>query len=297
MGKVSGRAGLWWTALLTVAACSSLEPAPVQPNSGAGVGGSGVYIHGSAACGNTAGTAGASGGGGVTGSGSGDALPSDFGTGGSLGGATSSSESGGATSGAGSSGGAPGSGGSVAGAGGEAPAQLGHALLFTEYVEGSSSYKALEISAIEDSTLEGCRIATYFNGATTATGISLEGTLIGGETSVLCSSALAGLGVACDRVTSLSFNGDDAVVLECDGVVVDVIGQVGLDPGNAWGSGDSSTLDHTLRRKCDASADSDALDAFDPALQWQGYAQDTFDDLGARDCSSDGAAGASGADG
>ena len=51
-----------------------------------------------------------------------------------------------------------------------------------------------------------------------------------------------------------------------------MIGQVGFDPGTAWGSGMTSTLDHTLRRKASVSAgDPDGSNAFDPAAEWDGY--------------------------
>jgi hypothetical protein len=49
------------------------------------------------------------------------------------------------------------------------------------------------------------------------------------------------------------FNGDDAVVLRRGSAVIDVIGQVCFDPGAAWVSGMTSTLDHTLRRKATVS--------------------------------------------
>jgi predicted extracellular nuclease len=78
------------------------------------------------------------------------------------------------------------------------------------------------------------------------------------------------------------YNGDDAVVLRRGSAVVDVIGQVGTDPGAEWGSGATSTADNTLRRKPPIVAgDTDGGDAFDPAVQWDGFAVDTFDGLGA----------------
>ena len=45
------------------------------------------------------------------------------------------------------------------------------------------------------------------------------------------------------------FNGDDAILLRKNGVVIDSIGQLGFDPGTEWGSGLTSTADNTLRRK------------------------------------------------
>src|SRR5438034_366811 len=80
---------------------------------------------------------------------------------------------------------------------------LARAFLFTEYVEGSSTYKALELSALDDSSLDGCRIAVYFNGGTEASGSALEGTLLAGERTVICSSSLAELIDGCDHTAGL----------------------------------------------------------------------------------------------
>ena len=60
-----------------------------------------------------------------------------------------------------------------------------------------------------------------------------------------------------------------------------MIGQIGVDPGTNWGTGLVSTLDHTLRRKVTVcSGDPIGSDAFDPAPEWDGFAQDTFNGLG-----------------
>jgi predicted extracellular nuclease len=159
-------------------------------------------------------------------------------------------------------------------------------VFFSEYVEGSSSYKALELTAREDSTLAGCRLVTYFNGASAGTGIALDGSVPAGSTYVLCSSGLGSLlETACTRTTNLTFNGDDAVALECNGTTIDVIGQIGVDPGDAWTGGEASTLNQTLRRLCTASlGDTDGLDAFDPTAEWTAHAIDTFDGLGSQEC-------------
>jgi hypothetical protein len=174
------------------------------------------------------------------------------------------------------------SGGAGMGQGGAAV----HAFLFSEYVEGSSSYKALEITAREPSTFAGCRLVTYFNGSSSGSGIALDGSLSSGGTYVLCSTSLATLvGSACHRATNLTFNGDDALALECDGMLLDVIGQIGVDPGDGWGTGDASTLNHTLRRSCaSSSGDRDGSDSFEPASEWSAFPADTFDGLGQTEC-------------
>jgi hypothetical protein len=214
---------------------------------------------------------------------------------GARGGASSGGRAGGGTGGsrAGSGGRGGGAGGTAGGASGRAGSDGGpsavHALYFSEYVEGSSSYKALEIQARAASTLSGCRLVTYFNGAASGSGIALDGALEKGGVTTLCSTALAALlGAPCDRATNLTFNGDDAVALECNGATLDVIGQIGVDPGDAWSSGDTSSLNQTLRRRCGAPAgDPNGADAFEPALEWLAFPTDTFDGLGLAECAVD----------
>jgi hypothetical protein len=157
-------------------------------------------------------------------------------------------------------------------------------LMFTEYVEGSGSLKALEIYAISAGSLEGCELETYFNGKLVPGKLALHGELAAGQTQVLCSSALAmAQPTLCTRSTNLTFNGDDALALTCAGKLVDVIGQPGVDPGESWGKG--ATADHTLRRRCEVeSGQVDGTKPFDPALEWTSFAVDTFADLGKRVC-------------
>ena len=63
--------------------------------------------------------------------------------------------------------------------------------------------------------------------------------------------------------------------------MIDAIGQIGFDPGSEWGTGLTSTADNTLRRKGTISAgDTNGSDAFDPSIEWDGFATNTFDGLG-----------------
>jgi hypothetical protein len=181
------------------------------------------------------------------------------------------------------------SGGEATGEAGVAgrPAAGRRALLFSEYVEGSSSYKALEVRAVEPTPLDGCQLGIYSNGSTEGKSTRLEGELRAGETYVLCTSSLADvLGATCSLVVkSLSFNGNDAVTLECDGAVVDAIGQVGFDPKAAWSAGEVSTVNQTLRRRCSvAQGDAVAADAFDPSVEWTSHPLDEFSGLGSPGC-------------
>ena len=158
------------------------------------------------------------------------------------------------------------------------------ALMFSEYVEGSGSFKALEIYAFEASSLEGCELLTYFNGKLEPSRLALHGQLGRGELQVLCSSTLAtAQPQACSRSTSLTFNGDDALGLSCGGELLDVIGQIGVDPGDAWGAG--ATADHTLRRRCEVLAGRrDGTSPFEIDAEWLTLGIDTFSDLGVRNC-------------
>src|SRR5690606_34508762 len=63
--------------------------------------------------------------------------------------------------------------------------------------------------------------------------------------------------------------------------ILDVIGQIGVDPGTEWGIGPTSTADNTLRRKAGVCAgDANGTNVFDPAEEWDGFAIDTFIGLG-----------------
>ena len=54
-----------------------------------------------------------------------------------------------------------------------------------------------------------------------------------------------------------------------------------MTPAASWGSGSTTTQDHTLRRKAAVSTgDSNASNTFDPGLEWDGYPVDTFAGLG-----------------
>ena len=171
-------------------------------------------------------------------------------------------------------------------------------LFISEYIEGSSNNKAIEIyngtGAPVDLAAGGYTISMYFNGATSAgTNIALTGTIADGDVFVLAhSSANATILAQADQTSGSSFyNGDDAIVLSKTGGNVDVIGQVGFDPGSEWGTGNISTQNNTIRRQSPfCVGDTDETDAYDPATEWDGFAQDTVDGLGSHtaDCSGGG---------
>ncbi len=169
------------------------------------------------------------------------------------------------------------------------PAQAAeNSLFFSEYIEGTSNNKALEIyngtGAPVDLSAEQYVVQMYFNGSATAgLTIALTGTVANDDVFVLANSAASAPILAqADQLNGAGwFNGDDAIVLRSGGAagsILDVIGQVGVDPGTEWGTGLASTADNTLRRL--GHPDTEPADAFDPGAQWQGFATDTFDGLG-----------------
>ena len=165
------------------------------------------------------------------------------------------------------------------------------AVLFSEYVEGSSFNKALEIYNPHSTAINLAAgqyvVQIYANGTNTPQSpIYLSGTIAAEDAFVLANSsaATAILAVADQTNTTVNFNGDDAIVLRMggtNGTVLDSIGQVGVDPGTEWGTGLTSTLDNTLRRKFSVpQGDLVPTNAFDPATEWDGYAVDTIVGLG-----------------
>lgn len=161
-------------------------------------------------------------------------------------------------------------------------------LFISEYVEGSSFNKALEIyngtGASVDLGTGQYVLEVYFNGSTSSTSLALTGIIPTGSVYILAHPS-ATLGVVPDVTTTvINFNGNDAIVLKkggSSGTVLDVIGQVGVNPGTQWGANDTSTLDRTLRRKVTiCQGDITTSNAFYTEPEWDGYAQNTFGGLG-----------------
>jgi hypothetical protein len=128
-------------------------------------------------------------------------------------------------------------------------------LFFSEYIEGGSSNKAIEIYNGTGATvdLSSYTVEIYTNGsATVGTSLALTGSIPNGEVYVICnSSAVAGILAVADISGSAvaNFNGDDALKLNKLGTTIDLFGVVGVDPGAAWTEGSYSTVDKTLVRK------------------------------------------------
>ncbi|EQB2601813.1 ExeM/NucH family extracellular endonuclease [Aeromonas salmonicida] len=167
-------------------------------------------------------------------------------------------------------------------------------LLISEYLEGSSNNKAVELSNLGATPvdLSQYRLALYANGKpltdAPTNSLALQGTLAPGASLVLANPSANAEILAKANQTSgnLVFNGDDALVLYRGSEIVDSFGQVGVDPGTAWVSGSVSTLDMTLRRKATVTTGrTDAAGPFNPALEYVAAPKDDASGLG---CSGDG---------
>jgi hypothetical protein len=165
---------------------------------------------------------------------------------------------------------------------------LAEELFISEYIEGASNNKAIEIF---NGTPNAINLASglyaiefYFNGSVSASlTIPLTGTVSAGDVYVIAHAlANATILAQTDQTSGAGwYNGDDAIVLIKNGVAIDVLGQIGFDPGTEWGTGLTSTADNTLRRKAPVShGDENGLNVFDPAIEWDGYATDNADNLG-----------------
>ena len=162
-------------------------------------------------------------------------------------------------------------------------------LIISEYVEGGSNNKAVELynNSGTELSLDGYNISLYSNGngelASPNNTLDLSGTLPANGTYVIVNAgSVDELKTKADiEATVTYFNGDDALVLTKDGVIVDSFGQLGVDPGKEWSAGGVTTKDKSLRRKLDITTGRvDATSAFDPSEQWEQFDKDDFSGIG-----------------
>jgi predicted extracellular nuclease len=151
-------------------------------------------------------------------------------------------------------------------------------VIFSEYIEGSSNNKAIEImnTGSESVDLSQFSIELYSNGNLTVQNLqTLSGTLDAGSVFVLAnSSAVDDILNVADITSSITFfNGNDVLLLKQNDVVVDRIGQLG--------NSESYGANVTLVRNDDITSGDPQFDLpFDPTVEWTSFPQNTFTYLG-----------------
>jgi endonuclease I/chitodextrinase len=148
-------------------------------------------------------------------------------------------------------------------------------LFISEYVEGSSNNKAIEIANFTGETvnLSAYTIKKQVNGAGSWQNIlQLNGTITNSDVFVIAnsSSAAAILNVA-DQTSGapIDFNGNDPVGLFKNDVLIDIVGTFN-------GGSTNFAINTTLRRKNTISSPNTTY----TVNEWDSFSQDTFDGLG-----------------
>ncbi len=158
-------------------------------------------------------------------------------------------------------------------------------LFFSEYLEGASNNKAIEIynptsSAIN---LTDYVIYRYNNGSPTPTDSLFPlDILAAGDVWVAGNpSAVAAILSESDTLHTITFfNGDDALSLKkiSSNTVLDIIGIIGVDPGTNWPVGTGATSEFTLTRMIGTQQGN--LTWSTAATEYNVHPQNTFDSLG-----------------
>ena len=164
---------------------------------------------------------------------------------------------------------------------GEQPAPSSNSVYISEYIEGGSYNKAIELfnSSSEAVNLSDYDLVMLSNGATADSDrkvLALNGEIAAGGVATFANSravaALTDGSVINNSV--INFNGDDYIELVYKGEVVDSLGTYGVRTN--WGK------DKTLVRKASVTAgNATRSGSFDASVEWDSYAKDTFDYFGA----------------
>ena len=183
-----------------------------------------------------------------------------------------------------------------------------YGLYFSEYLEGSSNNKALEIKNPSpdwyDMDANNCYVLRYNNGVTIPSDVLALGpnvpnypgfpgtTIVSAGPSVIApgdvftmanpSAVPEILAVSDHNGTIAFFNGDDAMALECGGTLIDIIGVIGQDPGVNWPVGAGFTSEFTLVRRCRVRGETDW--AVSSSGQWEVNPQNDVSLLGSGSC-------------
>ena len=127
-------------------------------------------------------------------------------------------------------------------------------LIISEYVEGSSSNKYIEIynGTGSNVNLSDYQILLFSNGNSAPNNTNtLSGILADGAVVVYSNSSASIYTGTTTNLSAIGFNGDDAIALYKISTTsyVDIFGRIGNDPGSSWTSGSHNTINKTLVRK------------------------------------------------
>ena len=189
-------------------------------------------------------------------------------------------------------------------------------LFFSEYIEGSSNNKAVEIYNPTDAPIDlsSYSIERYSNGSDAVSDeMNLSGTINAGGTWIVTNSdtnstnefgyIMVELYNMADQwapvyPSPLYMNGNDAMSLSKNGSIIDIIGKIGEDPGEGGGWTDDATAgftdanggawwtkNHTLVRKASVKSGVKTNPVlFNPASQWDSLSINTWTELGTHEC-------------
>ena len=169
-------------------------------------------------------------------------------------------------------------------------------LFISEYAEGSGYNKYVEIynSSDSDVDLTNYELWGINNGGTWPESVlELTGSIAPGDVFVV---AYCGNGNNCSdelilaeadmqtNSSTMNFNGDDALGLAFNGILIDAIGEDGDDPGSGFSLPGGDTKDNTLVRNCDVTIGSDwSVSSSEESSQWTVLPKDNWDGLGAHE--------------
>lgn len=166
-------------------------------------------------------------------------------------------------------------------------------LFFSEYIEGNSSNKAIELfnASKEEISLSTFTIERFNNGVTVPSFVlnlsDVKASIGPGEVLVIANpSANEAILSEADATGEITYyNGDDALALVESGEIVDMFGKIGEDPGSNWPVGATgATSEYTLIRKSNVfGGNPDPLGSFgttDENSEWIVMPQDSFADIG-----------------
>lgn len=156
-----------------------------------------------------------------------------------------------------------------------------YGVFISEYIEGSGNNKAVELynATSNPVTLTGYELVTYYNGNPMGSTLALDAyTIPAGDVLVIYNSgSVLSISEVGDIASGLTtFNGDDAIALRRNGLVIDQFGIIGNDPGSSWPLPGGSSSDNTLVRAASVTGPS----ALWNPNEWVVYSQDTLGFLG-----------------